>query len=73
MTFIEGKVLYDSNYRTWTCAICSLANNKYNWAQIIRHVNAKNNNNENNAKKEQKGMRVGGNDIIIQMENDYGE
>ena len=74
MTFAEGNVRYDANNKTWTCTLCNLTSNKYNWEQVIRHVNATQNDNNNTKKnRTELGMRVEQeDDIIVQMENDYG-
>ena len=34
-------VFYNSETKTWTCAICNHSLDKYNWEQIVTHVNSK--------------------------------
>ena len=72
--FANNKVKYDATTKTWICLICNLRKNKYNRKQMMGHVNTAHGEN-----KPFKPNRTGKgklieveNDVILNMEHDYG-
>ena len=44
----NGKVKYDPEENTWTCAMCNYKRDKYNRKQVTNRVNTKHNINNTN-------------------------
>ena len=74
MLLADGKVKYDAQKKTWTCAICNNTKHKYNRKQIINRVNSTHGENRQNIpNRKGKGKLIErDNYIICNMERDYG-